>query len=173
MSHTWSGRNSQKTSTSKSCFLREDLKSLAARVCLNMLRTLNYPKTKTKLKLMPRPHVSFLFLKTDIFVSGLVYRPHVSGQNGHRKRIFSKTLCRVKSFKSAGFSFACGRTETEVFEYDDVILYVLIVWRKLNKGCYRISIVLAVCVIFAYKFSRRDGENNGFLASVPLLPSRP
>ena len=30
-------------------------------------------------------------LKTDIF-SDLVYRPHVSGENGHWKRIFSKTL---------------------------------------------------------------------------------
>ena len=40
---------------------------------------------------------------------------------------FSNTLCRVKSFKNAGFSFACGRTETEVFEYNDVIHYILIV----------------------------------------------
>ena len=40
---------------------------------------------------------------------------------------FSNTLCKVKSFKNAGFSFACGGTETEVFEYNDVIHYILIV----------------------------------------------
>ena len=31
----------------------------------------------------------------------------------------SNTLCRAKSFENAGFLFTCGRTETEVFEYDD------------------------------------------------------
>ena len=34
------------------------------------------------------------------------------------KASFSNTLCRVKSFENAGFLFSCGRTETEVFEYD-------------------------------------------------------
>ena len=31
----------------------------------------------------------------------------------------SNTLCRAKSCENAGFLFTCGRTETEVFEYDD------------------------------------------------------
>ena len=56
-------------------------------------------------------------LKTAIFSSGLAYRPHAFWENGHRKRIFSKTLPRV----NAGHSFKCGRMKTEVFEYDDVI----------------------------------------------------
>ena len=48
---------------------------------------------------MPRPHVSFfLFLKTDIFFSGLVYRPHVSGENGHRKSIFFKHALQSEKF---------------------------------------------------------------------------
>ena len=61
----------------------------------------------------------------------------------------------------------------EVFEYDDVIHRIPLAWGILNKGCYRISIVLAFCVIFAYIISRRDGENNAFFEGVPLLPSQP
>ena len=60
-------------------------------------------------------------LKTAIFSSGLAYRPHAFWENGHRKRIFSKTLPTVKIFENAGHSFTCGRMKTEVFEYDDVI----------------------------------------------------
>ena len=44
-----------------------------------------------------------------------------SGENGHLKRIFSKTLSRVEIFENAGFSFIYGRSKREVFEYDDVI----------------------------------------------------
>ena len=33
----------------------------------------------------------FLF-EHGYFFSGLAHRPHISGENGHRKRIFSKTL---------------------------------------------------------------------------------
>ena len=32
-----------------------------------------------------------------------------------------KTLPRVKIFENPGHSFTCGRTMTEVFEYEDVI----------------------------------------------------
>ena len=83
------------------------------------------------------------YLKTDIFSSDLVHRPHVSGENGHPKRILSKTLFRVKIFENAGFLFTCGRTKTEVFKYDDVIHYILLAWRMLRTGCYRIYIVSA------------------------------
>ena len=39
---------------------------------------------------------------------------HVSGENGHRKPIFSKTLFRVKIFENSGLkSFTCGRTKAE------------------------------------------------------------
>ena len=44
-----------------------------------------------------------------------------SGENGHLKRVFSKTLSRVEIFENAGFSFIYGRSKREVFEYDDVI----------------------------------------------------
>ena len=56
----------------------------------------------------------------------LAYHPHLSGENGHRKRIFSKTLSTVKIFENAGYSFACGQTKTEVFKYDDVIHHFLL-----------------------------------------------
>ena len=41
-------------------------------------------------------------------------------------RIFSKTLSRVKIFENASHSFTCGRTKTEVFEYDDVMHHLLL-----------------------------------------------
>ena len=40
--------------------------------------------------LRPRPQVTVLIWKRRFFSSGLSYHPHVSGQNGNRKRIFSK-----------------------------------------------------------------------------------
>ena len=55
------------------------------------------------------------------FFSGLAFRSHVFGENGHLKRIISKTVSRVKLFENAGHLFTCGRTKTEVSEYDDVI----------------------------------------------------
>ena len=108
-------------------------------------------------------------LKTEIFFSSaLAYRPHVSDENGQRKRIFSKTS--VEIFENAGFSFTIGRKKTEVFEYDDVIYHILLALRMLRKGCYRISIVVAFDVdrrkIFAYatcgrrktsSFSKKSG----------------
>ena len=57
----------------------------------------------------------FLFENRD-FSSGLADRPRISGENGHWKRIFSKTLSRVEIFENADFSFTCKWTKTEVFE---------------------------------------------------------
>ena len=65
------------------------------------------------------------------------------GENGHLKRIFSKTLSRVEIFENASFSFIYGRSKREVFEYDDVINHMLLALRMLCEGCCRISIVLA------------------------------
>ena len=49
---------------------------------------------------------------------------HVNGVLGYQKHIFRKSVCRVEFFKNAGLSlFFCGRTKTEVLEYDDVIHY--------------------------------------------------
>ena len=59
--------------------------------------------------------------ETEGFFSGLAFRSHIFGENGHLKRIISKTVSRVKLFENAGHLFTCGRTKTEVSEYDDVI----------------------------------------------------
>ena len=59
----------------------------------------------------PRPHVSVFVWKRRFFSSGLAYR----------KCIFLKSLSRVQIFENTGFSFTCGWTKTQVFEYDDVI----------------------------------------------------
>ena len=66
----------------------------------------------------------FLFEKGGYFITGLSYHPHVSGENSHRKLIFSKTLSRVKIFENASFSLTL-MDENEVFEYDDVIQHLL------------------------------------------------
>ena len=84
------------------------------------------------LKIRPRPHVSGYFVKQEIFFSVLVCRPPANG-------VLLKTVPRVEILKNAGFSFTRGRTQTEVFEYDDVIHYIL----PPSGGYYRISIVLA------------------------------
>ena len=75
------------------------------------------------------------------FFSVLAYRPHVSSENGHRKRIFSKTLSWVEIFENAGFSFTRGRTKTKVFKCDDVIHHILLAWRMLRNWCHCIDIV--------------------------------
>ena len=41
----------------------------------------------------------FLFENGHFFPSGLAYRPYISGENGHRQRIFSKTLSRQQGFR--------------------------------------------------------------------------
>ena len=90
--------------------------------------------------LRPRQDVSVFVWKTEIFISDLAYRPHVSGENGHRKPNFSKTHSGVEILENTGFSFPCGRTKTEVFEYDDVIHHILLELPMLRKWCCRISI---------------------------------
>ena len=62
----------------------------------------------------------FLFENGYFFPSCLAYCPNVSGENGYRKRMFSKTLSRVEIFGNAGFSFTRGWTKTEVFSCDDL-----------------------------------------------------
>ena len=56
--------------------------------------------------------------------------------------------------ENAGFSLTCGRTKVEVFEYDDVIHDILLAWRMLRKGCYRIYIALAFPCERGLNFSR-------------------
>ena len=68
---------------------------------------------------MPRSHVSVFVRKMRFFISGFTYHPHVSGENNHRKLIFSKTLSRVKIFENGGkknlrpqkYPDTCGRVE--------------------------------------------------------------
>ena len=51
------------------------------------------------------PSTSIRFcLKTEIFFSGLAYCQHISVENGHRKRIFSKTLSRMNIFENAFYT---------------------------------------------------------------------
>ena len=51
------------------------------------------------------PSTSIRFcLKTEIFFSSLAYRQHISVENGHRKRFFSKTLSRMNIFENAFYT---------------------------------------------------------------------
>ena len=77
----------------------------------------------------PRRQISVVVWKGILFCSGLAYQPRVSGGNVYRKRIFSKTLSRVEIFYNAGYSFTCGSTKTEVFEYDDVMHHIRLILR--------------------------------------------
>ena len=65
----------------------------------------------------------FLFEKGGFFISGLSYHPHVSGENSHRKLIFSKTLSRVKIFENASL------TDAIVFP-----LFSVLVWTGENNS---------------------------------------
>ena len=89
---------------------------LFERGCLNFFQENAW---KTAGKLWSRPHVSFR-LKKDFFSSSLACRLHVSGKNGHRKRLFSRTLSKVEIFDDAVLLYSCGWMETEVHENDDV-----------------------------------------------------
>ena len=72
--------------------------------------------------------------KTRKFFLRFVLRPHLSGENGHRIRIFSETFSRVEIPENAAFSSTCGRTKTTgVFEYDDVKNYF--VFHRLTFWC--------------------------------------
>ena len=120
----------------------------------------------------------FLFENED-FSSGLVYRPHVSGKNGYRKRIFSKTISRVEIFENAGFLFRRERTKREIFEYDDVIHHIVRELRMLRRVCYRISIVLALSrfetIRIHYVRARiffEDGGENRRLQKYPVTCGR-
>ena len=69
------------------------------------------------------------------FFCSLRRRPHVFGENGHRKRTFSKTLAsRLR---------VDGRTELEVFEYDDVIHHTRLALRMFCGDAIGISTILA------------------------------
>ena len=63
-----------------------------------------------KLCVVPVIKASFTRIqKTEIFFSGLEYRPvHTySVRNGHRKRIFLKTFSRVEIFENAILLYSC------------------------------------------------------------------
>ena len=87
------------------------------------------------LKIRPRPHVSGYFVKQEIFFSVLVCRPPANG-------VLLKTVPRVEILKNAGFSFTCGRTQTDVFEYDDVIHYILLASRWMLSYFHRFSVFM-------------------------------
>ena len=69
----------------------------------------------------------FLFENGDFFPLVWPNRPHVFGERGQLKRIFSKTLSSQSGdFENAGYSFTSGRTKTEVFEHDGAIHHFLL-----------------------------------------------
>ena len=90
-------------------------------------------------------------LKTVIFFCVLAYRPRVPAENGPRKCIFKKlsivawkrsgvgtqAVSRAEIFENSALSFSCERTETEVFEYGDLInhtapIRIRYVWTRVS-----------------------------------------
>ena len=89
-----------------------------------------------------RTRIRFL-KKMGIFFSGLAYRPHLSGENGHRKRTFQKRSPEWRFLKTRACRLLVdGRKRS--LEYDDVIHHIQEAFRILCKACSRISIVLAL-----------------------------
>lgn len=89
---------------------------LFERGCLNFF---SGKRVKNSREALVPSTYKFLFEK-GFFSSSLACRLHVSGNNGHRKRLFSRTLSKVEIFDDAVLLYSCGWMETEVHENDDV-----------------------------------------------------
>ena len=97
-------------------------------------------------------------LKTEIFSFGLAYCPYVSGENDHRKRIFSKTLSREEIFENACFLFTCGWTKTKVFDHTS---YIHLILPALRMGAERDAIYFHRFSVFVW-----TGKNDSNTVSV-------
>ena len=80
-------------------------------------------------------------LKADIFFSGFAYCPHVSGENSHRKWIFSKNALQSGDFWKRQLFIYAWTDENGGFRIR--WCHVLLAWRMLREGCYHIYIVVA------------------------------
>ena len=74
--------------------------------------------------LRPRPHISVSIWKSNLFLYGYGFYPHVSYENDQWKRNFAKTLSRVELFENAIFACTWRQTKTELFENAEVTLSV-------------------------------------------------
>ena len=117
-------------------------------------------------RLRPRPHISVFRLKAQLFRCGYGFCPHVSNENGHRKRNFLKTLSRVEFFEffenvrvdrgkrnflktmmyiSIGSSLPAGK---KMARYGDFICYV----SALHKPARKYARVPKACAKLLYYF---------------------
>ena len=81
---------------------------------------------------------SRVFLITETFSPNTEYgdHPHVTGDFGYRKWQFSNTLFGVETFENGDLSCLCGRANTEVLKYDDVLPRLLhIRFENATCGC--------------------------------------
>ena len=75
--------------------------------------------------------------KTDTFLSEYGDRPYVTGAFCHQKRGVSNTLSTVETFENGDLLYSCGRVNTEVFKYDDVLPRLPhIQFKNATCGCY-------------------------------------
>ena len=72
------------------------------------------------------------YLKTRLFLRGLAFRPHQSGENGDRKRNFSKAHSIVKVFGSVVLSFSVD-DKTGPFENEEITAVSL---RQIKKKMF-------------------------------------
>ena len=85
--------------------------------------------------------------------------------NGHRKRVFFKTLSKVEIFENAGFSFSRGRTKREVFESNDVIHRTAHTLRGIKSYFHRFSVFMWTGETIRIRYVRRrtffeEGKTN-------------
>jgi len=75
----------------------------------------------------------FLFGNED-FLSGSAFRSHVSGENGHRKRIFSKTLTGVESFENAILGTReCARSHQRWYRFQSLLRFRVDGQKRIQK----------------------------------------
>ena len=113
-------------------------------------------------RLTPRPHVSVFVWKRRFFLSGW---PHVFGRNGHRKRIFSKTLSRVKIFENPGHSFT--RVDRRKRRFFNTVMYwihhLLLAFRMLCSAfSYGRTKTIRIRYVWTCIFLQNGGKNLRF-----------
>ena len=87
--------------------------------------------------------VPFFLQVPKIWVGRMTLNGEIKEDGLSRSKQYRSHLRRFRALKlfpqlrNPGFSFTCGRMETELFEYDDFIHHILLALRMLCKGCYR------------------------------------
>lgn len=101
-------------------------------------------------------------MKTEIFFLrfGLASTCIQCAENGHRKRIYSKTLSRVESFKNAVLLYLCGCMKTEVFANDYVMVLDPVYPAHEPRRHHLAGSDISQCCLFVWMGKKRFKKRN-------------